>query len=154
MGIVLLLGAAFALLALAGKKDGSEGSSGLFGPGDVEKFTWGTDPKTGAPKSFAKLTRQGKEELFALFEQGWVVMPQMGVPSESEGTFLPLARSATGAVGMNANDYIASLLDTTDVTVWVDSSLNGIVVAEGPNQALHGYPLVMLTTGAEGWPAA
>lgn len=162
-----MLGAAFVLL-LAGKKSGSGAGNvppGTDLSGAFEKLT------TDDGQEFAATTPQGKQAFFWALS-GLAVRPDKAtteLPSaelsgdaltdlalllngdgSSPTLFIPLEQN-TGS-GLAANAYIASLLTSTDVSVWTDLQLTTIVVTKGWEQPIFGYPMLLLTTGADGWP--
>lgn len=166
-----MLGAAFALL-LAGKKSGS--GTGNVPPGTdlsgaFEKLT------TDDGQEFAATTPQGKQAFFWALS-GLAVRPDkatteqplgdstltgdpladlgifMGADAPSPVLSIPLEQN-TGS-GLAANAYIASLLTSADVSVWVDLQLTTLIVTKGWDQPIYGYPMLLLTTGADGWPPA
>lgn len=165
-----MLGAAFALL-LAGKKSGSAGNvpPGTDLSGAFEKLT------TEDGQEFASTTDEGKRAFFWALS-GLAVRPDkakteqplgdstltgeamtdlgifLGSEQPSPVLYIPLEQN-TGS-GLSANAYVASLLTSTDISIWVDLNLTTLVVTAGWQQPIFGYPMVLLTTGADGWPPA
>src|SRR5512139_2962923 len=148
MGIVLLLAAGFAMLALASKdeKQGAGSGSGAEPIISAEQFE-----KRVAPNGseYMVLTGSGKALAHWALGQGFLIDPSRGVAGTDGTLFLPLTQQGPG---LPANQYLDSLLATTDISIWLDVNLKGVVVAGGFNQPFLTYPMVLMTTGAEGWP--
>ncbi len=149
MGILLLLGVVFGLAALSAKDEESAGKKPGAGSGEPTISNDQFEVRTAQDgTSYAALTGSGKALVHWALGQGFAINPAGGKAGEDGTLFLPLVKGGT----YSANDYLKSLLTSADISIWIDVNMTGVVIAGGFDQPVFKYPLVLMTTGAEGWP--